>query len=314
MMKIGCVSLDTSHPKSMATKMEAACMDMRFEYLWDKGFRLDSEKAWFVNRFGLKGQVDEVKDMVGKVDIGFILTCNWEKRLELAMPFIEAGKPVFLDKPIVGSMKDIARVRQLIADGATIYGSSSCRYCPEVQAFKKESVETRGEVLSIFCTVGTDEFNYAVHVLEIMSEIAGAKAVSSQFAGYGKEVNGMRVEMYNVQFENGIRGTYHLTTGKHQHFHLTVTTTKGIRYYHLDPSQFLISLLRELYRQWRYGKSNLTDIENILNCSEVMLCGKKSRDERNGAEVTLSELTEDDKFDGYAFEEAYGAAAGVSYK
>ena len=45
-----------------------------------------------------------------------------------------------------------------------------------------------------------------------------------------------------------------------------------------------------------------------------MLCGKKSRDERGGTEVTLAELTEDDAFDGYAFEEGYAAAAGIAYK
>lgn len=313
-MKIGCVSLDTSHPKGLATQMEKNCMDMNYEYLWDKGFRQECEKEWFVKRFGLAGQVENIEDMVDKVDMGFIHACNWEKHIDHAMPFIEKGKPVFMDKPLVGSMKDVKKIRELMAKGAKIYGSSSCRYCPEVQAFKNEKPETKGEVLGIFCTVGTDEFNYGVHVLEIMSEIAGAKAVSSQFAGYGKTSGNMHCEIYNVQFENGIRGTYHLTVGKHQHFHLTVSTTNGIRYWHLDPNFFLVSILKELYNEWRYGKSNLTDIETLLNCTEVMLCGKKSRDERGGAEVTLAELTEDDAFDGYAFEAGYAAAAGIAYK
>ena len=146
-MKIGCVSLDTSHPKGLATQMEKNCMDMNYEYLWDKGFRQECEKEWFVKRFGLAGQVENIEDMVDKVDMGFIHACNWEKHIDHAMPFINAGKPVFMDKPLVGSMKDVKKIRELMAKGAKIYGSSSCRYCPEVQAFKNEKPETKGEVL-----------------------------------------------------------------------------------------------------------------------------------------------------------------------
>jgi hypothetical protein len=45
-----------------------------------------------------------------------------------------------------------------------------------------------------------------------------------------------------------------------------------------------------------------------------MLCCKKSRDELNGADVTIDMLGEDDKFDGYAFKENYGKNAVGSYK
>jgi predicted dehydrogenase len=52
--------------------------------------------------------------MADKVDIGFIQSCNWDKHIDQAMPFIQKGKPVFIDKPIVGSMKDIERIEKLV--------------------------------------------------------------------------------------------------------------------------------------------------------------------------------------------------------
>ena len=45
-----------------------------------------------------------------------------------------------------------------------------------------------------------------------------------------------------------------------------------------------------------------------------MLCGKKSRDELNGAVVYLDDLTDDDKFDGYEFEKFYSRSQGIVYK
>lgn len=314
MLKIGCVTIDTSHPLGMAKKFEAECMDMRYEYLWDKCFRLPEEREWFVKKFGLKGEVDEIKDMVDKVDVGFIHSCNWQEHLEHAMPFIEAGKPVFIDKPIVGTVKDIAKVRELVANGAKIVGASSVRYCEEIQKFLAEPVEKRGEVLSVFCTCGSNEFDYAIHAVEAMSEIAGAKAKSGKFVGTTKNVEGKECDMFSIEYENGVRGVYYNIKGRHSPFYITIMTTKETRNFWVDNSKIILVLLKEIYHELVQGKSIITDVETLLNCSEIMLCCKKSRDELNGADVTIDMLGEDDKFDGYAFKENYGKNAIGSYK
>ena len=63
------------------------------------------------------------------------------------------------------------------------------------------------------------------------------------------------------------------------------------------------------------GKKNkLTDIETLINCTQIMLCGKKSRDELSGADVTIDMLGENDKFDGYEFEREYAKTAADIYK
>lgn len=314
MLKIGCVTIDTSHPLGIAEKLEANGMDMRYEYLWDKCFRKPEEREWFVKRFGLKGEVDEIKDMVDKVDVGFIHSCDWEEHLDHAMPFIEAGKPVFIDKPLVGSVKDIARTRELVAKGAKIVGASSVRYAEEIQSFLNEPVEERGEVIAVMGTVGNNEFDYAIHVVEGMSELAGAKAKSAKYIGRGKTVDNISCEMYSIEFENGVRGVYTSKLGKPCPFIFTIITTKKPRFFQIANGKIMKALMDEIYSELSTGKSILTDVETLLNCSEIMLCCKKSRDELNGAEVTIDMLTEDDKYDGRAFKAAYGANAGISYK
>lgn len=314
MIKIGNVSLDTSHPMGFAQRLEDNCMDMKYEYTCNLGFRGTEETDWFVKRFGLMGKADTVEEMVDKVDIGFIQSCNWEKHLEQAMPFIEAGKPVFIDKPLVGSVRDLNRVRQLAAGGAKILGSSSARYAKEVQDFLKESVESRGQVVAIFGTCGVDEFNYGVHVVEILTELAGARGTACKFVGTAQVSDDCRCETFQITFENGVQGTYQIMVGRWMPFHVSIMTTKGVRAFTIDSSKIYLALLQEIYRELTKGKSILADLETILNCTEIMLCGKKSRDTLNGATVTVAQLEPEDKFDGYAFEKEYGGSASVIYK
>lgn len=316
MVKIGGVSLDTSHPLCFAEELEKACIGMRYEYECNKGFRSQEETDAFVNRFNVK-EVKEIEEMVDSVDIGFIQSCNWEKHLELAMPFIKAGKPVFIDKPIVGSVKDVQKLRELVKNGAKIYGASAMRYLNTITDFLAKPVEERGEIVSIFVEGGVNEFDYAIHSMEIASTIAQAKAISCKFVGVAKDSKGNPCESYFVEFENGVTATYycyHNTWCKGQ---VIVMTTKGPVFMELDGFVAYNCMLREVYKQITTGKSNLVDVETLINCSLTMLCGKKSRDELNGARVTLDELDESDKFDGYAFEESYAKAQlakGKMYK
>lgn len=313
MIKIGGVSIDVSHPKGFAEVLESCCMDMKYEYLCKESFRGDEEADWFVERFGLAGRVEKIEDMVDKVDVGFIQSCNWEKHLDQAIPFLEKGKPVFIDKPIVGSMKDIKRLREIVKKGARILGSSSARHAEEIRTFLAKSREERGDILSIFGTCGVDEFNYGIHIVEIMQELAGAKGISCKYIGSGQNM-GAVCEMYCVTFDNGITGTYYIAKDKWHPFHLTIMTTTGTFSFVIDSGKIYRSLLVEIYRELTMGKSELADLDALINCSMIMLCGKKSRDEQEGREVSLDMLTEEDKFDGILFEKEYASKASVIYK
>ena len=314
MIKIGGVSLDVSHPLGFAEELEKYCMDMKYEYVCPVSFRGEDEADWFVKRFGLAGKVDNIEDMVDKVDVGFVQSCNWDKHLDQALPFIKAGKPVFIDKPVIGNLKDANTLRQWVKDGAYVIGSSSARHADEIQAFLKKPVEERGDIVSIFGTCGVDEFNYSIHIVEIFTEIAGAKATSCRFDGYGVAPDGHKVETYTLEFENGMIAQYHTYIGGWRPFHLTIMTTQGSYQIAIDSSKIYGALLREIDRELKNGKSNLADVETLINCSLVMLCGKKSRDQLSGKKVAIEELTEEDAYDGYAFEKTYAANASKIYK
>ena len=281
--------------------------------LFSDGFRGDDEVNWFINKYNMLGRAATLEELAEKCDVGFVQSCNWEKHIEQALPFINAGKPVFLDKPFVGSVKDVKKIRELQANGAKFIGSSSARYAAEIQEFLAQPIEERGEVISVYGESGVDEFNYGVHVGEILSELAGAKAVSCQFTA-ATERDGAKCEIYTVRFENGVIGTYCTFLSGWRPFNVSVMTTKTSTCFKIDSSKIYMALLTRMAETFKTDKQTTADIETLLNVTEFMLCGKRSRDFENGREVRISELHEDDKFDGYKFEEEYGSKATVMYK
>ena len=314
MKKIGLVSIDTSHPRTYGRVMlENPEFGLRYSMVYDDGFRGDDELNWFIEKYGLEGRAETIEELAEKTDVGFLQGCNWDKKIEQAMPFIRRGKPVFIDKPFVGSMKDIARVQKLIDDGAFILGSSASRYAREISDFLAKPVEERGEILSINIISGVDEFNYAVNACEALSELAGADAVSCRFIGE-TERDGGKCELYCVRFENGIIGTYCLCLTKWHPFRVTVMTTKMSEIFTIDSAGVYKEILKRLSGSLNTGKAETADVERIMNVTRFMLCGKRSRDLEGGREVFISELSEEDAFDGYVFEEGYAKKATVLYK
>lgn len=314
MMNIGLVSIDTSHPKTYAKNMaEHPELGLRYAMLFDDGFRGDDEVEWFIKKYNMLPRAESIDELAEKTDAGFVQGCNWDKKLDQAMPFILRGKPVFIDKPFVGNVKDIKRVRELIADGAKIMGSSATRYAEEVQSFMQKPVEERGEVISVYVTSGNNEFDYAVHAGELLSEIAGAPAVSCKYIGSSERAD-RKTELYTVRFANGVIGTYCTELTKWYPFSVTIVTTKTVYTTTIASSKVYYQILSRLSDTLHSAENVLTNIDSLLNVTELLLCGKRSRDLEKGREVKIEELCEDDAFDGYAFEKEYASNAKVLYK
>lgn len=178
MIKIGLVNLDTSHPKSFSEYFGGGNR-ARYTAVFNDGFRGDDEVENFMETANVEKRCSTIEELVSCVDIGFVQSCNWDKHLEQAQYFIDAGKPVFIDKPIVGNLADCKRLEKLAEAGAIILGGSSLRYSEEVTDFLKQSESERGKILNIFGTAGVDEFNYAIHIVEAIHQLAQSNAVSA---------------------------------------------------------------------------------------------------------------------------------------
>ena len=310
MIRIGAVNIDTSHPLGFGEVMEK---DDRARYVgvYNDSFRPDSEVEGFIRRFGLEKRCNTLEELAAMCDIGFIHGCDWDDHLRCAMPFIEQGKPVFIDKPLVGNLADCRRVEQLVKDGAVILGASSARYAYEVQQFLALPEEERGEIVNVFGTAGVDEFNYGVHCRGHRRHFGTGR---TERALHGPRRSRRQVpESYFVQYENGKSAVFNTFTGTWQPFVLTIMTTKTTHHFRMDSNRLYEALMCEICN-YMEGKPNLlAGPDALLESVKVMLAATASR-AQGGAPVALDALTDAmPAYDGRAFCRSYGAAAGRLY-
>lgn len=311
MIRIGVVNIDVSHPKAFSEYLKK---DNRARYVavYNEGFRGNDEVEAFISKYELEKRCESIDELADYVDVGFIQSCNWDNHLKQAMPFIERGKPVFIDKPIVGSLVDCKVVEDLTAKGAVILGSSSLRYAEEISSFLSQPEAERGKIVSIYGSAGLDEFNYGIHTVEPIEELAGSEAVSTRFVGRS-QIAGSTCDTYFIQFKNGITAVYNTFMGVWQPHELVVITTKSTFNLSINTGKVYGALLDRICDYMESGKNSLAPIGRITEAIKIMLAGRLSR-EKGGVEVKLADIPNDDTgYDGREFEKGYAAAASKIY-
>jgi len=98
--------LNVSHPKAFSEYLKKGNR-ARYVAVYNEGFRGDDEVEGFIKNYNLEKRCESVEELAEMVDIGFIQGCNWDKHLNYVQPFIDRKKPVFIDKPIVGNLKEL---------------------------------------------------------------------------------------------------------------------------------------------------------------------------------------------------------------
>ncbi|MEG0396013.1 MAG: Gfo/Idh/MocA family oxidoreductase [Oscillospiraceae bacterium] len=311
MIRVGAVNIDTSHPLGFGEVMQK---DKRMHYVgvYNDSFRSDEEVEGFMKRFNVEKRCTSLDELAEMCDLGMVHGCNWDEHLRCAQAFWKKGKPVFIDKPLVGNLADCRKMQDAVKNGAVILGASSARYAYEIQSFLKIPIEERGDIVSVFGTAGVDEFNYGIHVVEAIGGLIGTGAQYVKYLGKG-EADGKFSESYYLQFANGKSAVYNTFTGVWQPFVMTVMTTKSTYQFRMDSNRLYEALITELCN-YMEGKPNLlVDINALAESVQIMLAGKASKS-LNGECVELSSLTEKGpSYDGKIFWDSYSAASGPMY-
>src|SRR5690606_11432015 len=130
-------------------------------------------------KFGPYGnRVESLSDLIGAVDGVLIVddTDGGAKHAELARPFLEAGMPVFVDKPMTTDYRDAVELFDLAErHNAPLMSSSALRYPVELD---QDAIAALGK-LSTIVSVGPEEwFYYGVHAVEVTGAVADDQPVS----------------------------------------------------------------------------------------------------------------------------------------
>jgi hypothetical protein len=139
--------------------------------------------------------VDRPESMIGNVDAVMILRDDWRSHWELSQPFLTAGVPVFVDKPLTLSSKQLTNYLPHI-DAGRLMSCSGLRYARQLDAIRAGLIEAGEVAISIEASVPKDMSRYGIHIIEMISSIGrleeiNVKAISKTDTG------GVRYEYSN---------------------------------------------------------------------------------------------------------------------
>jgi predicted dehydrogenase len=128
------------------------------------------------------------EDVIGQVDAVVIATDKGFEHVERARPFVEAGLPVFIDKPLCDNRADLEIFSRWIAEGRPIISSSGMRYAKEFAPYHGATNEF-GALRTVFATMAKKWETYGIHALESIYPIVGPGFVSVRNTGsYARNV------------------------------------------------------------------------------------------------------------------------------
>lgn len=131
-----------------------------------------------VKKFGVE-IADTISDLLNKVDVVLLESNDGRVHLEQAIPVLKAGKALFIDKPIAGTLTDAFAIFQAAKDYHTpVFSTSSLRYMSNMDNIVKN--QSIGKVLGaeVFSPcylepTHPDFFWYGIHGIEILFAVMG---------------------------------------------------------------------------------------------------------------------------------------------
>ncbi len=131
---------------------------------------MDAPKVAAASR--IEHVVSQPEDVIGQVDAVIIGTDDGHEHVRRARPFIEAGLPMFVDKPLAINVPDLNQFLRWQRSAKVFLSSSNMRYAPEVKLILRQKAQL-GELRWITsCTSKTWE-RYAIHALEAVWPVLG---------------------------------------------------------------------------------------------------------------------------------------------
>ena len=189
-LRIGLIGLDTSHviaftkiindPKAtgpLANAKVVAAFRGGSRDIPSSADRIDKYTETLTKQYGLK-LYPTIAELCKNVDAIMLESVDGRPKVRQAIPVIDAGLPLFIDKPMAGSLADgIFIFDYAKKKGVPIFSSSSLRYGKTNQAIRHGSIGivTRAEVHSP-CSLEVhhpDLFWYGVHGCESLFTIMG---------------------------------------------------------------------------------------------------------------------------------------------
>ena len=189
-LRLGLIGLDTSHVTAFTKLLNdtkhkdhvpggkvVAAFKGGSPDIESSASRVEGYTKQLQDEFGVK-IVPTIEELCQQVDAVLLMSVDGRPHLEQAKPVIKAGKPMFIDKPVAGSLRDAIEIFRLAKEAKVpVFSSSSYRYYDSLVEVKKANV---GEIRSVISYGPAhlephhpDLFWYGVHPTEALFTMLG---------------------------------------------------------------------------------------------------------------------------------------------
>ena len=295
-LRIGIIGLDTSHVTAFTKLINDAKSKDHVPggkvIVAFKGGSADIESS--INRveeytrqlqtnYGVK-IVSTIEELCQQVDVVLLESVDGRPHLEQARPVIKAGKPLFIDKPVAGSLRDAVEIYKLAREAKVpVFTSSSYRYYESLVAVQKTNV---GDIRAVISWGPAhlephhpDLFWYGIHPTEALFTILGpgCESVSRTTTDHTDVITGL--------WSGGRVGTLHALKqgGPHK---VVVFGSKGIA--EQKGSGDYAPLVREIMKFFQTGVAPVSPEESLAIYTFMEAADESKR--RGGATVKLGDV------------------------
>lgn len=288
MLKIGLVSLESTH-------VDAYCKLLNAEQGFN-GMRVEGARVTAVcphenplervqelqEGYGIEEVYEEPAEMLPHVDAAMILARNGDLHCRQALPFLEGGKPTFVDKPFAHTMADSEEmVRAARRSGAPLMSCSSLRYSVELAEMQSEMARL-GSIAHCHCSGPGELFFYGVHLVEMAHAMLGPGIVAVTNAADEHR------DLMALRWADGKTAFLSLLRDVEIGFHCSIFGEKGERHTSVADVAYYRWQLERFIEMCRTGVEPIP-LEHTLEIIRTLTAAKLSR-ERHGASVSLADV------------------------
>ena len=295
-LRIGIIGLDTSHVTAFTRLINdakskdhvpggrvVAAFKGGSADIESSASRVEEYTSQLQTNFGVK-IVPTIEELCQQVDVVLLESVDGRPHLEQARPVIQAGKPLFIDKPLAGSLRDAVEIYRLArAAKVPVFTSSSYRFYDSLVAVQKTNI---GDIRAAISwgpahleAHHPDLFWYGIHPTEALFTILGpgCESVSRTTTDDTDVITG--------HWSGGRVGTLHAL--KHGGAHkVVVFGSKGIA--EQKGSGDYAPLVREIMKFFQTGVAPVSSEESLAIYTFMEAADESKR--RGGATVKLKEL------------------------
>jgi len=170
----------------------------------------------------IENVVGKPEDVIGKVDAVILATDDGNDHVRRATPFIGAGLPMLVDKPLAINISDLKQFVRWKNSQHVILSSSGMRYAPEMTAVNERSAEI-GEQRWVTSITSKTWERYGIHALEPVYVELGSGFISAETVSqpgsdivHLKHRTGVQVSIAAIHDAYGSFGNVHVYGTKGQ--------------------------------------------------------------------------------------------------